>query len=247
MSKTKRNRRGPCVPALSATALIVALLPVLLSASGPSAAWAAPKALAGVNVLGWGVHDPNALAVNGQDLFVASGDAVLVLDTVTGALVRTISGPAYGFVSPLMMHMDGADLFVTTVQGAGRGAITEVNATTGALVRIISAPRYQLSTPVGMTGNGPDLFVANSFGGAGGNGSVTEINVSTGALVRVITGPQYQFSAVSAVALAGPDLFVSNSFGGPNSEGSLIEINATTGALVRVLESSQYQLWARSP
>jgi hypothetical protein len=109
---------------------------------------------------------PQAVALSGDRLFVVNGGgSITELDTSTGALVRVISGPTYGFRSPDALVVAGADLFVANLEA---GSITELDTSTGALVRVISGPTYEFAGPRAMVLSGHHLFVVNA------GGSVTE-------------------------------------------------------------------------
>ena len=69
---------------------------------------------------------PDAVAVDGPDLFLANGDwrsghgdTIRVLNAATGALVRLISGPEAELAAPDLLTVSGPDLFVAT-NPAGR-------------------------------------------------------------------------------------------------------------------------------
>jgi len=137
----------------------------------------AGSALPGVHVLGWGFSEPNAIAVAGDDLFVANlnGKSVTELNASTGALVRVVSDQ---FGGPYAMAVAGADLFVANHNGTG--SVIEFNASRGTPVRVVYGPVYRFNDPDAMAVAGDDLFVANH----NGTGSVTELDASTGALVN---------------------------------------------------------------
>lgn len=68
--------------------------------------------------------------------------SVTEVNALTGALVRAISGAAYGFVSPDAMALSGDDLFAANSEGTNRlCSMTELNTSPGALVRVISGPQ----------------------------------------------------------------------------------------------------------
>jgi hypothetical protein len=107
----------------------------------------------GASVGDWGFNSPDAMVLDGDDLFVANfgGAAPLTgslteLDASTGRPVRVISSFYYQFdypdalVAPDAMVLDSGDLFV-----ADDGSLTEVDAATGALVRVISSSAYQFT------------------------------------------------------------------------------------------------------
>jgi hypothetical protein len=54
------------------------------------------------------------MASFGPSLYVANSDggSVTELDIATGALVRVLSGPAYGFATPDALVVAGGELFV---------------------------------------------------------------------------------------------------------------------------------------
>jgi hypothetical protein len=177
------------------------------------------------------------MAVVGADLFVSNalptspggvGDSVTEINISTGALVRVISAPAYGFDNPDVMAVHGTDLFVANGLGA---SVTELNASTGALVRVI----YGFNYPVDMALAGDDLFVLSNQGD-----SVTEVNASTGALVKVISSSAYQLVAPRVMAVSRDDLFVAH-LTEDGDANAVTEINVATGALVRILSGPAYK------
>jgi hypothetical protein len=220
--------------------------------------WLAVPALAAASpvrgqdkVLVRGLNDPDALAVDGQDLFVAdgggngsfgsggSGSALSELNLSTGALARTISGPAFQFSGPRGLVRAGRDLFVLSVGGFGApGGITEVDASSGALVRVLNPAKDNFVGPLAMALDGPDLFVLD-IQGPGGGGALVEFDTSSGALVRVIHGARFDMFGPLAVVADGPNLFVAGT-GSLGEDGALTEVNAATGTLVRVITGKAY-------
>jgi outer membrane protein assembly factor BamB len=87
-----------------------------LNASTGASVWVAPEHK---------VDDPAAVAVAGNDVFVADGygDSVTELNASTGAPVRVISAPAYKFDVPDAMAVAGGDLFVANYKG---NSVTEL-------------------------------------------------------------------------------------------------------------------------
>ena len=87
-----------------------------LNASTGASVWVAPEHK---------VDDPAAVAVAGNDVFVADGygDSVTELNASTGALVRVFSAPAYKFDVPDAMAVAGGDLFVANYKG---NSVTEL-------------------------------------------------------------------------------------------------------------------------
>jgi outer membrane protein assembly factor BamB len=180
----------------------------------------------------YSLYDPSAVAVAGDDLFVASDPrngldpgSLTEINASTGALVRIISGPAYQFNGPEALAVAGDDLFVANepVDGLDPGSLTEIDASTGALVRIISGAAYQFHGPNALVVASDNLFVVD-----GDIGPLTEIDAATGRMVRVIrsTDPA---DGPGELTAAGDDVFLAN-WGD-----SLTEINARTGRLIRVV------------
>ena len=66
------------------------------------------------------------------------------LDAVTGAVVRVLTGPGYGFSGPRSVAADGTHVWVTNYVG---GSVTELDAVTGALVRMLTGPGYGSAAP----------------------------------------------------------------------------------------------------
>ncbi len=192
----------------------------------------------------YGFNEPDAMVLDGPELFVASSDCVTELNASTGAFVKVLPGSRYGFAgTPNGMAVYGPDLFVTRF---GSGSVAELNASTGALVRVISRPNWFLSG--GVTLDGLDLFVPGAAispeNGLQAAGSLVEINASTGALVRVISGPQWRFRDPFATASDGPDVFTTdlpNGLARGVDSSSVTEVDASTGKVLRTLSGSQYR------
>jgi hypothetical protein len=115
------------------------------------------SALSHATVLGWDFEGPTSVVVDGKDLFVAdnASGSLTEVRASTGALVRVLSGPQYGFDFPFAMALDGPDLFVANAGSQGVssssgtesiGSVTEVDASTGAVVRVASGPKYGFDT-----------------------------------------------------------------------------------------------------
>jgi DNA-binding beta-propeller fold protein YncE len=173
--------------------------------------------------------DPQALAVDGNTLWVAdgTGNAVTELNATTGALIRVISGGRYQLADPAAIAAAAGSVWVAS--GAAN-SLTQISARTGALIRVISAQRYHLSTDVyapAIAAAGNRVWVPDANSNA-----VTELNATTGALIQVITGRRYEFNGPDAIALAGERAWVVNV-----NTPSVTELNAATGALIRVIRS----------
>src|SRR5215467_9623270 len=182
-------------------ALLTMLLPAcfLLQAFCIATA-AASDALSGPHVFGWGLSLPISDSSDGTHVWVANfgGNSVTELDAATGALVRVIMGPQYGFNGAIAVSSDGTHVWVANRAGGTthQGSVTELDAATGALVRVIRGAQYGFNMPYAVSSDGTHVWVANfANGGTATEGaSVTELRTATGALVQVITGPSYGFS-----------------------------------------------------
>ena len=99
------------------------------------------SALPDVHVLGQGFSGPDAIAVAGNDVFVANqnSNSVTELNASTGAAVRVVSGAAYQITYPLTLAVAGNDLFVAN-GGSADGSVTKLKASTGTLVKVIAGP-----------------------------------------------------------------------------------------------------------
>ena len=136
-------------------------------------------------MFGWGFAWPQALAVVGSHLWVANryGDSVTELNTVTGALVRVIAGPAYGFDNPDAITLAAGHVWVVNNSG---GSVTELDAANGSLVRVISGPRFGLDHPDAIAAAAGHVWVVNNSGEIG-----HRAGRRNGSLVRVISGPRF--------------------------------------------------------
>ncbi len=197
--------------------------------------YAAPPALSGVNVLGWGFASADAIVASWPNLFVASTKShdVTEVNAGTGALVRVLLGEQYAFCYPDAMAVLGADFYVANLCGSAGGSVTEINISTGTPVRVISGQRYHFGGLTALQASRPDLFVLS--GGSikkQDSGSLTELDASTGALVRVVSGQQYRFDKPDAMVAKGLDLFVADGGAlkfGATTEGSVTEVDASPG------------------
>ncbi len=183
-------------------------------------------------------NGPDAMVVDGPDLFVTNAEAgatddgsVTELNASTGALVRVLSAPVYQFSGPTAMATDGGDVFVLDTLGG----VTELNTSTGALVRLVPPAWYGFSSPNAMVRHGDELYVLNSDQAEG----VAVLNASNGAAMGVLSGG---FDFPEALAAYGDDLFVASSNGS-----SVTEVNASTGTLVRQLSGPSYRFDSLGP
>jgi hypothetical protein len=176
---------------------------------------------------GRALEDPQAVASEGNFLWVTCSNSVTEINARTGALVRVLSAKKYRFSGgPGAIAANSTGVWVVN----GSGSITQVNPRTGALVRVISGHRFGFNSPVGIAITGNRLWVANA-------GSVTEINAITGALIQVISGPRYQLNGPSSIAANATSVWVADENGN-----AVTEINAATGTLIRVISAAPYRL-----
>ncbi|HEY3907324.1 MAG TPA: hypothetical protein VGM14_25700 [Streptosporangiaceae bacterium] len=125
-------------------------------------------------------NDPEGLASDGSDLFVANagGNSITEVKVSDGSLVRIVQGPGYAFSRPEAMVFDGTDLWVSN---PGGGSITELSAADGSLIRTISGGNYMFDDPDSLAFDGGQIWVAN-----GNFEAVTVINASDGSLAGVL-------------------------------------------------------------
>ncbi|HTW06708.1 MAG TPA: PQQ-binding-like beta-propeller repeat protein [Acidimicrobiales bacterium] len=184
-------------------------------------------------VLGWGLYSPSALAIAGDDLFVANAGWLTELNATTGTLLRVIDRPSPLTDHPVALAATGNDVFVASSGGGSqRPAVTEIDAATGAAVRVLASPRYGLDGPDALLVQGRTLFVANGEASLNGRaivgGSVTEINTVTGALERVLSGKRYGFAGPAAMTTVGDQLFVASPEG--SGCGAITQVDLPSGA-----------------
>lgn len=234
-----RLHLGPVRAALAVAATValsLAGLPAAVSGAGTAG-------IAKVKVVGWGFQQPAALAVDGQDVFVANAgnNTVTELSLPTLTLVRVIHGAQYHFTQPRAAVVYGQDLWVLSVAPSATGSVpeapsilTEVDARTGQLVRVVGGSGYGMRGAQAMTVVGPDIFVVDT-----GVNQVTEVDAGTGQVVRLINSVDYVFAEPRAITSIGPDVFVANDEGGAG--GTVTEFDAVTGALVQVIGGVQYK------
>jgi DNA-binding beta-propeller fold protein YncE len=187
----------------------------------------------------YGLVDPEALAVDGDTLWVADGygNAVTEIDASTGALIRVIAGWQYQLDDAGAIATGGGAVWVAN---GFSDTVTEIDASTGALIRVISAPRYRLNTTV----YAPAIAVAAGrvWVPDGSSNTVTEIDASTGALVRVIPSlPNVPF----AIAAEGDQAWLVVNLGekavdGTRPDGSVAELS-TSGGLIRDISGSPFR------
>jgi hypothetical protein len=164
-----------------------------------------------------GLNEPVALAVSGNDLFVANlvgGIAGVVgeYNATTGAAINAsfVAGLDY----PSGLALSGNSLFVVSASGT----IGVYNATTGAAINASFVTG--LSEPGGLAVSSNALFVANFK-----TQTVGKYDATTGAAINAsfLTG----LNSPIALAVSGNNLLVANS-----ENGTVGEYDATTGATI---------------
>lgn len=135
----------------------------------------------------------------------------------TGAFVRRIAGPSFGFSNPVAFTSFGSDLFVAD---EGNSSMTEVT-TAGALVRVITGAG--LDAPDGIAVEDGFVWVADSASNA-----ATQINVSNGYVVATDTDSNaaYGFGQPSMVIAAEDNVYIASPFG---SSPMVTKVGATSG------------------
>jgi len=176
---------------------------------------------------------PNALAVDGTELFVAdeTNRSVTELDARSGTMRAVLSGSHYKIVRPAALAAAGPDLFVASAAtGGGRGSLTESTSRRGSRdradgfrlqVRRAGADGTIRAGPVRSQQLRPIAYRARCVDGGPG---------------RVLSSSQYQFGDPTAIAVVGVDLFIASGTDGP-----LVEIDTSTGKLVKDFSGSEYQ------
>jgi PKD domain len=166
-----------------------------------------------------GLNEPVAIAVSGNDLFVANiigGTAGVVSEynAVTGTPIN--ASFVAGLADPSGLALSGNNLFV----GSSSGTIGVYDATTGAAIN--ASFITGLSQPIGLAVSDNTIFVANF-----GNQTIGKYNAMTGVAINAsfITG----LNSPIALAVSGNNLLVANS-----ENGTVGEYDATTGAVINV-------------
>jgi hypothetical protein len=88
------------------------------------------------------------------------GNSVTELSAATGALIKVISGPSYGFNGPDAVFSDGTHVWVAN----SGGSVTELSEATGALVQVVSGSRYGFNYPAAVSSDRTDVWVTNLEG-----------------------------------------------------------------------------------
>ena len=158
--------------------------------------------------------DPVAIAIAGDTVLVLNAGHVVSpsiagsiteFNALTGAWLRTVSGPRFSFDDPVAMVVSGGNTFVAD---KGSNSVSEVRIATGALVRVVA--RRGLDGPDGIAVAAGRVWVADSVTNA-----ATEIAAGSGAVLATRTDAQgsYGFGAPSTVIATGRTIFVASPFG----------------------------------
>jgi hypothetical protein len=145
------RKHGTAILRLFSIAITMSLLAGSVWGTATPTAAASRLALTGVNVLGWGLNSITGMASDGKRVWVTtdphSGPSagVTELGASTGALLRVISGPSYGFAGATDVVSNGTDVWVANTRG---NSITEFSASTGTLVRVILGSQYHFKSPL---------------------------------------------------------------------------------------------------
>jgi len=90
---------------------------------------------------------------------------VTELNAATGALVKVLQGPQYGFNQAWAIASDGSHVWVANDNDSNEetnySSVTELDAATGALVKVLSKSRYQFSFADAIASDGTHVWVAN--------------------------------------------------------------------------------------
>ncbi|MHB1510691.1 MAG: YncE family protein [Acidimicrobiales bacterium] len=116
MTAARYGFDGPSALLLAGSDLFVA------NPLGPSITEVNAKTGAFVGLI-LGLHGVGAMASNGTGVFVAGSDEVTEIDASNGHVVRTLSGPSYGFADPSTINAEGANLWVWNLSV---GTLTEL-------------------------------------------------------------------------------------------------------------------------
>lgn len=178
---------------------------------------------------GYNLDAPTAVALVGDDLFVANqaGNSVSVLNASSGASVATISGGSFAFDRPTAIIAMGQDLFVAN--GAGN-SLTEIDGQHRSLVRTISGSQFKFSDPIALAAQGGRLYVLSA------SGPVTAVSAASGTLAGIASGGRFGFSTPLGLAADGDHLFVTNS-----ADNSVTEVNDRTMAFMTKLQGPSFK------
>jgi uncharacterized secreted protein with C-terminal beta-propeller domain len=158
--------------------------------------------------------NPRYMALNGNDLYAASGSSIYKIDIIAATasvLVSGLNGP-YG------LAINGNNLYISEAN-TNKISKIDVTATTPTPTDVVTG----LNGPFGIVLSGNDLYIAEAY-----SNKISKIDITAGAPtpVDVVTG----LSNPYGITLDGNDLYVTNS-----SKISLIDITATIPAATDIL------------
>jgi sugar lactone lactonase YvrE len=115
------------------------------------------------------------------------------------------------------MAFDGANLWVTTAQTEGNGAVHKIRASDGKSLGIFTVGPYPISTAF----DGANIWVVN--GGKGANGTVTKLRANDGKLLGTFNVQ----GAPTGIAFDGTNMWVAN-----RGYGTVSKLRARDGKLL---------------
>lgn len=197
--------------------------------------------------------EPMALAVVGEDVWVANEAAVPAprgptgslteLDASTGMVLDTLPFGSYHLWGPDALTVSGADLYVGNFT-QGCGCVTEVNVTSGAYIRALGLNKsWSYNGAVtSVAVSGADVWIAE-----GNLGRVVELATTTGHRLHTLTAQSVPFSNINS-RRPGPISLVSNGrvLFGIDANGSVVEIKETTARISKVISAQHTGLDAPS-
>ena len=168
--------------------------------------------------------EPDALALDGSDIWVAScsGNAVREINDTSKQIMQTITGTAYGFNCPDAIVSSGSDIWIANKLG---NSITEINASTGAWVQTLTGS--QIFNPVSLAIQGNNLWIANNGSELNKNSVLSEFSTVSGApegsISYVRNSQGWVIVQPSSIAIVGTNLWMSD-----ESNNVLTEFSTTT-------------------
>lgn len=187
---------------------------------------------------------PLALSADSHGhVWVAESDAhgVVEIDPSTGAVLRVVAGPAYGFDGPTAIAVAGGNVWVASAGftgskgNASAARLTEFSPTTGRLIRIVDLKSHGVQGLSELWPSGSTLWVSASMGNA-----IVELDVRTGRILRVFRdGPIVGNSEPSGIVTSdGRVMYVDQ------GQTRIVVRDVATGRIARTFTP---QILARAP
>ena len=165
-------RRHPCVGGQSrvnsVTELNASSGSLVTVISRGAAHFAVPDAISSDGAHVWVVN--GGVRISSSPLASPSGQSVTELEADTGAVVRSIAGPATGLDQPSAISSDGAHVWVANYSNQ---TVTEFEASTGSVVAVQGKNPFGFEDPIGITTRLGHVWVVNQAGN-----SVTELDAA---------------------------------------------------------------------